>query len=401
MPTTTEKSILDKLLDKYEKSRTFIGANKVNRSVAIRITELFPNYSDHAEYETFRTVNDAVDMLVRRRIVDAVIDAAKVCSSVRLNLDEISTAYAYIGRTPKKERNSAIEIILDRYKDRNEILRNYCQTQKARIAVNKPVQYYTDDLTELENILKAIEAIFQVQEETFQRDFSVRIFRDSKTFDRISTKVAGLLYEYGDFAEPEHILADLNLVRNPTYVHFKGAGRITLSGQTIDLPSQDIDLALLRDDIGIPSSMLADISRIDITGTTVMTIENLTTFHSTPTGSNRFLIYLGGFHNTVRRAFIKKIYSTNPGVRYLHFGDIDAGGFYILEHLRIQTGIPFEPYQMDIPTLQRYGEYTKPLTSSDRERLHRLLTGPAGGRYRETLEYMLEHGCKLEQEAVK
>lgn len=394
MSIKPEIIILNKLLDKYEKSKTFTGDSKVNQSITAKIIQLFPKYADHAEYEIFSAVNDAIDIMARKNIIIAKITFGKLCESVRLNLDEIDSAYVYLGRIPKKHRNCAIEMLLDKYENRNESLRKYCLAQKNRIVINKPVQYYAGDLSEFENILIAIDEIFQVKEETFIRDFSVKIFHDSKIFDRISSKVIGLLYEYGDFAESNHLLADLNLVKNPTYVHFKGAGRIFLSGQTIDL-------SVLRDDIGIPSSMLQDISRIDIMGKTVMTIENLTTFHSTSAGCDRFLIYLGGFHNTVRREFIKKIYVNNPCLHYQHFGDIDAGGFYILEHLRKQTGIDFEPYQMDVATLQQFAKYSKPLTNNDRERLLRVIAGPEGVKYKETIEYMLVNNCKLEQEAVK
>ena len=59
----------------------------------------------------------------------------------------------------------------------------------------------------------------------------------------------------------------------------------------------------------------------------VVTIENLTTFNAFKC-ENSFAIYLGGYHNTSRRNFIKKVYEQNPDKQYLHFGDIDAGGFY-------------------------------------------------------------------------
>ena len=104
--------------------------------------------------------------------------------------------------------------------------------------------------------------------------------------------------------------------------------------------------------------MLSDIDRIDVTGNKVITIENLTSFH-TFNNKDMFIIYLGGYHNNIRREFIKKIYSQNPKVNFYHFGDIDAGGFYILEHLKQQTGVNFIPYKMDIETLKEYSKYTK------------------------------------------
>jgi hypothetical protein len=243
-------------------------------------------------------------------------------------------------------------------------------------------------LSEYENLLLAVDRLLTVDKETFSRDFSVRIFNDSKIFERISSKAVNLLFDYGDFPEKEQVLENLNIVKNPTYVNFKGAGTLILAGQRIDLST-------LRSDIAISSSLLEDIGRIEITGKTVMTIENLTSFH-TADSKDIFLIYLGGFHNRVRREFIKEIHRQNPRVAFYHFGDIDAGGFYILEHLQRQTGIDFRPYKMDVKTLKEYHEYAKRLTDNDRDRLKKLRS--CG--YDEVIDYMLDRNCKLEQEAV-
>lgn len=65
-----------------------------------------------------------------------------------------------------------------------------------------------------------------------------------------------------------------------------------------------------------------------------------TSFHDY-SAEDDFVVYLGGFHNKVKRDFLLYLYQWNPEKEYRHFGDIDAGGFYILEHLKKETGIPF------------------------------------------------------------
>ena len=81
----------------------------------------------------------------------------------------------------------------------------------------------------------------------------------------------------------------------------------------------------------------------------------------------------------------------------MHFGDIDAGGFYILEHLKTKTGIPFQPYRMNAETLKKYKKQAVPLTEHDRKRLQKLRQNPV---YSETIRYMLENNIKLEQEHI-
>lgn len=69
------------------------------------------------------------------------------------------------------------------------------------------------------------------------------------------------------------------------------------------------------------------------------------------------------------RTLLKMIYETIPDVQYLHFGDMDAGGFSILLDLRKKTGIPFQSYHMDLKTLKQYAPYGNRLTDSDRKHL--------------------------------
>lgn len=383
-----EKAILNTLLDKFEGSKSFSGDNKVHQKFSVKLPTLFPQYMDHANYELFQSVNEAIDVLVRKQLILAKSNSAKVCSEVRLNLEGIEEAYRYLKRVPKKEIHNSVRQILEAYQDKNEILNQFCRAQTDRILANKPIQFFKDDLNELENILRAVDEALKIESETFIRDFSVRLFKDSKTFEAIRSKVENLFFEYGDFPEKNQVLENLNLVKNPTYVNFKGAGTLVISGQTIDLSQ-------LRSDLAISSTMLPDIDKIVITGRAVITIENLTSFH-TMDSSDMFVIYLGGFHNSVRREFLQKIHQQNPEILFYHFGDIDAGGFYILEHLKRKTGINVQPYKMDLETLKEYQEYSKKLTEHDRERLMKLKES----QFKEVITYMLENDCKLEQEAI-
>lgn len=383
-----EKEIINKLLDKYEKSKSFVGENKVNQRFNVKIYLVFPRYTDHSNYEIFQAVNEAVDTLVRASFIIAKANSAHVYSNVILNVDKLKDIYKYIGRKPKKDVNSSVLNLVEIYKDKNQILNKYCETQYKRIHSNKTIQFFNNDLEELENILIAVDELLKVDTETFARDFSVKIFKDSKVFERIASKVVNLIYEFGVFPEKDRILGDLNIVKNPTYVNFKGPGSITINDQKINLTG-------LSSDIAISSKMLSDIDRIEVTGKAVITIENLTSFH-TFCDKDMLAIYLGGYHNRVRREFIKKIHQQNSQIAFYHFGDIDAGGFYILEHLKKQTGVDFISFKMDIETLEAHKKYTKKLTENDKKRLMRLVDS----QYHKVINYMLENDCKLEQEAV-
>ncbi|MDD3655102.1 MAG: DUF2220 family protein [Desulfotomaculaceae bacterium] len=68
-----------------------------------------------------------------------------------------------------------------------------------------------------------------------------------------------------------------------------------------------------------------------------------------------------------------------------------------MEQLRRETGMDFQPYKMDLETLKKYRDYARDLTENDRARLRKL----KGSEFAEVIGYMLEHNCKLEQEAVQ
>lgn len=386
--TKYEKELLNILIDKYEKSKSFIGANQVNQSFSQNIDKLFPKYKDDSEYNLFCDVNESVESLEKQGFVKVKRQKNGVVQSVTLNVVLLENIYRYIGRIPKSAIVHDLEKLLFTYKDTNEILSVYCNRQMKRLEANRSVEFFDDDLNEYESILKVISKILDVKNEIFERDFSIQVLGDSKAFEKIRAKVVSLLYEYGDFPEKETILADLNIIKNSGHVYFKGKGRISICGQIIDFSNMNGDLA-------ISSDMLKSIDLIEVFGKAVITIENLTTFNAFHC-DNSFAIYLGGYHNTSRRNFICKVHEQNPDKQYLHFGDIDAGGFYILQHLRNRTGVEFEEYRMDLQTLKNNIQYSKKLTENDRKRLAVL----SDTEFRETVKYMLDNNCKLEQEAM-
>lgn len=387
-----ESSILNALLDQYERSKSFIGKNVQNQSFNKRITDLFPGYADEANFELFSEVNSQVaslekeGLIVVKRKKRGKIDT-EIISSVTLVVDRLEQCYRALGRQPKADKNAAIKNLLNEYCDRTPLLDSFCKEQFERLAENKKVQY-SDDLEKLEQILKVLAEIESVEEETFIRNFSIRVLGDSKAFEHIKTAVVSLLCEYGDYPDKECVLQDLNIVNNPGYVYVKGNGVITFPGQTIDFGRLD-------GDFGLSSAVLDDIEKIEVSASKVITIENLTTFNSF-VDKDAFVIYLGGYHNSIRRNMIRKIYKNNPEKEYYHYGDIDAGGFYILMDLRRKTGISFTPLNMDLGTIKKYKAFTKKLTENDKARLKNLL----GGEFDEVINYMLENDCKLEQEAV-
>ena len=128
----------------------------------------------------------------------------------------------------------------------------------------------------------------------------------------------------------------------------------------------------------------------------VMTVENLTSFNRVYS-KDTFLVYLSGYNNTAKSNFLKQIAKTNVVKKWLHFGDIDPDGFYILEHLKESTGLDIQPYKMGVSEFSKYTAYTKELEKQDIVKARSLLMET---KYQDELTYMLDNNCKLEQEII-
>jgi len=130
-----------------------------------------------------------------------------------------------------------------------------------------------------------------------------------------------------------------------------------------------------------------------------VTVENLTSFYALQ-NDKAVIIYLAGFHNHTKQMLLRKIFEKYPNARYYHFGDIDAGGMWIYRNLVEKTGIPFMPLMMGINELEEHSTLLKKLSENDRVRLEKMKDDVNFIIFRDTIDYMLEHNVKLEQELL-
>lgn len=213
---------------------------------------------------------------------------------------------------------------------------------------------------------------------------------DTKKLEKYKNKIYHIIKDfYDDSIENIDDAFELFYIRkNPAYVYLKGSAILQINEQIIDLNEMNHYFVL-------PSSCIKDLKIKRMDARQVMTVENLTSFHDISL-KDAFFIFTNGFHNHVIEAFLECVYDfLGERVAYLHFGDIDAGGFHIYESLIKKTQIPFQTYKMNVNMLKKYEAYTKPLTDNDRKRLLSFKD-----RHQEVIDYMLKHNVKLEQEII-
>lgn len=392
------KKILNRLLDKYENS--VISKKGSNRNIKITLNLKDKELSTYVckDSYNYRDANDAILALYQQKgFIFVEKDQYGDFKSLSLNIAEIDSVYDFLRRKNPAEELCKICNVLDGEKSQGVIgnFVSYCNkwiSQKYSFP-----KLYFDSCEQLVDILLGIKEIQMLDKETKFRDFSVKVYGDSKKFEKLKSKIAKIFYDFDeecivDDFDAEAVLeifSEKNLVRNTSYAIIKG-------DITFDLKGVIINLNQLGYEYCLSDEMIHDLRFIKTDAKKVITVENLTTFYDF-SEKGYIVLYLGGFHNYTKRMLIKKLQESYPELKFYHFGDIDAGGIYILRHLISKTGIEFVPYKMDVDTLVVNKEHWKKLTDNDIIRLRKI----DDDEFSELINFMLEHNCKLEQEAVE
>lgn len=385
-----EEQILSWLIDSYEKKDP---ENSNTRKASISINAKYPEYKEPLS-DTHNDIETAIQHLLSWGYVQCRKNQQGYFTKIELQEAALPKIYRFLHRVPKTELWETQKNLLGKYIAQPEtVAGKFSIAMLDRIAQRKDIEYgLAKDTKLLEDVLWALVNIERLTEETYIRNFSEMVFRDSKRLQNILNPIIRILLDYGDgVGQKETVLAQYNLISNPGYVYIKGDWQIQCQGQCISTE-------MFRGGIAISSDALDEIERITVSGGIIISVENLTTYHDTKE-SQGAIIYLGGFMNTVRMNLLKKLYVCEPNADYFHKGDLDPYGFLILEDLKDKTGIPFKPLDMDLDTLRhchRAGHF-RPLDDADRK----AISSPSLVEYQPVLQYMVQHNCKIEQECFE
>lgn len=401
--TEYQQKLILRLLNKYQNSKSFRGTNIVEQSFFCRPQEIFVDYDEDfvnlTQQDEF--VNDVQDLESLGLIYVKWDKFHQTIEKIIANPERMTEYPQLVGEKDKRSVLNEMSEILKKYSARSEVLTAICSQQLARIEQSKEQNIVKGGLKDLENVLRCLDFIGNNQTEILERELSIELFGDSKIFEKdYKNKVCSLLFKNGDYDEIIRlednssvrnalILSQHQVVKNPSYFYFKGSGMISFADGTEMQISEKYPIALRSDAIN-------DIQNIDIRNKTVMTIENLTAFNRFY-DENVFCLFLSGYNNSCKTRFLQKLHDKVPEKHWLHFGDIDPDGLYILESLKYKTGIQFLPVNMGIEELRKYRNYCKPLEENDIVKARNLIEN---GLYQELAKYMLDNNCKLEQEII-
>lgn len=392
------KDIISRLLDIYERRSGYAKRPEELRSIQFEVSKEYPIYKDRYDNEKYRDINTAIEKNVTAGLIIAEKDQTGRYSKIKLNIARVDDCYALLKRTSIPDQCKEVLSVLEKVDCSesdfiNRIVNDFCE----QIKVYKKLPYDLGyDARRVEEVLQVLATVSKLTSETYIRNFSTALFKDSKRFQReYRSTIESILFDYtDDVVEKDNILGYYNLYENPTYVLIKGNARICFDESAIELSE-------IPGGIALSNGSLARIHKISVKVDKVITVENLTTYHDCDE-QDAVYIYLGGYHNTSKQKLLELIYENNGDREYYHEGDLDVYGFLILENLISKTQIPFKPLMMDVETIERFyraGLY-KTLTARDRKMIDSKKDGQLSA-YKDVLEYMLEYNCKVEQESIK
>lgn len=392
------KDIISRLLDIYERRNGYAKRPEELRSIQFEVSKEYPIYKDRYDNEKYRDINTAIEKNVAAGLIIAEKDQTGRYSKIKLNIARVDECYALLKRTSIPDQCKKVLSVLEKANNAEclligRIVSDFCEQIKAYKKLPYDLGY---DARRVGEVLQVLEAVTKLTSETYIRNFSTALFKDSKRFQReYRSTIESILFNYtDDVVEKDDILGYYNLYENPTYVLIKGNARICFDESAIELSEMPGGIAL-------SNGSLAGIHKISVKADKVITVENLTTYHDCDEQDTVY-IYLGGYHNTSKQKLLELIYENNGDKEYYHEGDLDVYGFLILMNLIDKTQIPFKPLFMDLGTIERFyraGLY-KNLSARDRK----VITSKKDGQlsaYKDVLEYMLANDCKVEQESIK
>lgn len=394
-----EEKMLTALAEKYRKSKKDNGTNVIVRRTRITPSQLYKGYNrNDGDMTQIEAVNQAA--MHCRQMGFLTFETEKFSNEIR-NIDlvdeKIEELEAYLEQTyhyeSKASKRQYVEELIAVYSGRSPAAELECRKLRQALEKNRiPPKYQ-----QAKDLLKALVFIENNREELFLREASMLIYGDSKYLEEAMLHpVCKALREFlgrpcGEDELEDEILEEYHIRREKQKLCLKGDVMLQNGGK-------ELELGNFADGVEFFSDELDGIEHICVRVPEFITVENYTSWlRFRKEGAVSF--YLGGYAARFQRDFLRKVQEDNPHLVFRHFGDIDAGGLYIHEHLCRVTGIPFQMYRMSCAELQdaRFRSCLQPLTNQDRIRLKSL---EKQGTYRELAAYMLEKNVKLEQEII-
>lgn len=397
-----KQEILNRLLDKYEQSAHFKGEAKVMRRIMIDLKPPLYTIEDPTKKQAVHMV---LEELSKKKITNVLwLEKDHIVRRVQLNLANVDQAYKEIKRRDKKTVHRQVKDLCAPESDDPEWLQEFLK----HITISIDTRYKVpatipDDRVGQKNLLIALRALARLDgEEVLERVFSKRHFNDSKYFEvQLRAKTANILSQFKLSSEDlsaNEVLQEAGLFRSSDELLFTGPMAIKVGGPIIDFTP-------LKHGAAFGARTVKELEIVELRVDTVITIENKASYreYCSRMDGKTLAIYLAGFPGPMKKLFLRKLHAhaqkAGCGMRFLHWGDIDLGGFRIYKSLKDEVPA-LEPYLMDGETLWNNREQCQELGKGYAQQLRKLLADPGYDELRGVIELMLRENIRLEQEGI-
>ncbi len=388
------RDLLHTLLDRYETPQ---------RQTVVRVTLSTEKHAAYFEqFEVRDTVNAALRALAEQGVLTLhpVKHHPHLLDKIDLNSARAADLYTLLNRRPRAEAVASLRALLTAQTPVTDWQARFLQHSLAQLAAHKSVApLRLDDDHHNHTLLAGLAAVGQLTEPVLERVFSVQVFGDSKQFETLRHDFLRLLRKFDPGAEvfaddDQALLAAHWLERVPEYIPL--AGQLTLR-----LQGERCECAPFIPNLALPASLLRAATIDQCPATTLLTIENMTSFleFCRVRPPSVLALFTGGFASPTVIQFLNRLQAYAPHLRLIHWGDLDGGGLRILRHLRQHLGT-IQPIGMDVSTFSKYQAYAQPLKATDVAALQLLLTDPSLADCQALISTLLAKQCKLEQEAI-
>jgi hypothetical protein len=407
-----KKAILNILLDKFERSKSYLGNQSSRRILLNLFSKEFPGYNiEKPEIREF--INSIVRELEAEEIIGfewLKFEKGNIIEKVWLRLENIDAAYREAGRASKSHRALVILQMVRELKEHISLpwVKQYLEDTEANIETHKSASpFLPEDERGAQAVLNALKVIdAHHNEEYLERVFSLKCFGDSKFFEKqVRKRVVNILKRYlpGDLdgIEPpsdDEILAQIGIVSSPEQIDFCGGMVSTLAGKCVDF-------SVFKQGIAVNSYTAQEMEIVALKSIQkVLFIENKANYLDyllKKRAENELVIFHGGFYSPVKGMFFQKIYEIGKrdGVSFYHWGDIDAGGFRMFNRLKTNIIPGLQPYLMDKSAFLSKKQYWLPFDEKYGSILEGMLGKDEFAEFWEVIGVMLTFKSKLEQEA--
>lgn len=423
MLSKAEQTILNHLLDSYERSKHVVEPGTSNRRVMLDVAK--KDLADY-QYEEVAVRDEynkgALHLASLGLISIEWLPSQAVFSRLILNLDNVMKSYEMMQRT--HPRIWALTVV-------NHIetalatvsvswIRTWgddvCRLAKTKFKVPGFCRHSLDLLDDLLLAFRQYELVATGTQTMTMRAFSSLCYHNTKHFEtvvkdeflRIARKYSDTLVDMDndDRKNWRDELAVLGIYARPELYEISGPCEIKTPYGVIDLGAAGASgLALpasLAEVIEQVTCMKIDTSPYKAGMPEVLFIENKTNYdeflvqEKTPA---MLVVYHGGFLSPGKRRFISKLVATLPAEADIRFwADIDWGGFAMFEQLkRIVPNL--KPWRMDADYVYHFANVGLKRDEGYKQRLVQALAAGRFSLFEDAIQAILDTGVTIEQES--